>query len=107
MMPPIEQTPITTTSRTLSKRRIAIAIGIAIVADGLAIPFQAFPIAGPIIDIIAMILTMWLLGFHMLLLPTFALELVPLVDMIPTWTGCVLAVIAIRRKSEKRPLPPP
>jgi hypothetical protein len=44
----------------------------------------------------------WLLGFHLLFLPTFVLEILPVVDVIPTWTACVLAVIAIRRR-EKRP----
>jgi hypothetical protein len=102
MTPPIQDAPPEKPRRPLSNRRIALAIAIAVIADGLQIPFQAFPIAAPIIDVVAMILTVSLLGFHMLLLPTFALELIPLVDMIPTWTGCVVAVIALRGKSEKK-----
>jgi hypothetical protein len=43
------------------------------------------------------------IGFHFLLLPTFVIELFPLLDMAPTWTGCVLAVIALRRRSETPP----
>jgi hypothetical protein len=52
-----------------------------------------------VIDVLAMISTTVLLGFHWLLLPTFLLEFVPLVDALPTWTGCVLTVIALRRKT--------
>ncbi len=63
------------------------------------------PVAGvaldDVIDVIAMGLTTWLLGFHILLLPTFVVKLFPLGDMLPTWTGCVIAVIALRKKAEK------
>jgi hypothetical protein len=46
-----------------------------------------------ILDVIALIATTRLLGFHPLLLPTFILELVPVIDMLPTWTGCVALVV--------------
>ena len=85
----------------LTLKRIIAAIAIALVADGLQIPFQAVPLAPEIIDVIAMAFTTWLLGFHLLLLPTFAVEFIPVVDMLPTWTGCVMAVIALRKRSEK------
>jgi hypothetical protein len=38
------------------------------------------------------------IGFHPLLLPTFVLELIPVADLLPTWTGCVAVVIALRRR---------
>jgi len=56
-------------------------------------------------DVVAMLLVSWLIGFHWLLLPTFVLELVPLIDEFPTWTACVIAVIVLRRR-EQRPIPP-
>ena len=37
-----------------------------------------------------MILTSWVIGFHFLLLPTFVIELVPVLDDLPTWTACRL-----------------
>ena len=77
-----------------------LALVVAAVADGLQIPFQAVPVAPEIIDVIAMILTTLLLGFHLLLLPTFVVEFIPIVDMLPTWLGCVLAVIALRRREQ-------
>jgi hypothetical protein len=52
-----------------------------------------------VLDVLAMVLTTLSIGFHVLLLPTFALEFIPLVDMIPTWTGCVVAVNALRKRS--------
>ncbi len=86
--------------RTLTIKRIIAAVAVALVSDVLQIPFQAVPLAPEIIDVIAMAFTTWLLGFHLLLLPTFAVEFIPVIDMLPTWTGCVLAVIALRKRSE-------
>ncbi len=91
--------------RTLTIKRIVAAVTIALVADGLQIPFQLVPLAPAIIDVIAMAFTIWLLGFHLLLLPTFALEFIHGLDVLPTWTGCVLAVIALRKRSENKAPP--
>ena len=44
-------------------------------------------------------LTCAALGFHMLLLPTFVIELVPVADMLPTWTGCTAAVVMLRKRA--------
>jgi hypothetical protein len=32
--------------------------------------------------------------------PAFALELVPVADVLPTWTGAVIAVLALRNQVE-------
>ncbi len=90
----------------LTRTRIILALLIALVADGLQIPFQLVPMAPEIIDVIAMLLTVWLLGFHLLLLPTFVVEFIPFVDMLPTWTGCVIAVIALRKREQRNTSPP-
>ena len=42
---------------------------------------------------------MWLVGWHFAFLPTFVAELVPGVDLIPTWTAAVWLVTR-RRKGE-------
>jgi hypothetical protein len=92
----------------LTRRRILLAFIVAAVADALQLalgPLGWF-LFDEIIDVIAMISIILLLGFHPLLLPTFVVELIPLVDMFPTWTGCVLAVVALKRKQEP-PRPPP
>jgi hypothetical protein len=60
-----------------------------------------------ILDIVAMTLTWRLIGFHPLLLPTFALEFLPVTDMLPTWTGCVALVIALRKKQQAAQQPAP
>jgi len=96
----------------LTRRRIGLALAIAVVADGLQL------LLGPlgwvffdeVIDGIAMIATSWLLGFHLLLLPTFAVEFIPVIDLLPTWTGCVGLLIAMRKREQATqppPLPPP
>ncbi|HNQ74950.1 MAG TPA: hypothetical protein PKN95_15305 [Verrucomicrobiota bacterium] len=86
----------------LSGWRIALALLVAVTADGLQIPLQAPPFP-EIIDVVAMLLTSLLIGFHLLLLPTFAIEFVPVVGLLPTWTGCVVAVIGLRRKEADPP----
>jgi len=82
----------------LTRIRIVIALMVAVIADGLQ--FFLGPLAWAFvdqtIDVMAMGLTSWVVGFHWLLLPTFALELIPVLDALPTWTACVIAVIAIR-----------
>ena len=91
----------------LSGWRIVLALLFAVMADGLQIPLQVPPFS-EIIDVVAMVLTSLTIGFHLLLLPTFALEFIPMANALPTWTGCVLAVIALRRRAERQqpnPLP--
>jgi len=91
----------------LTRVRIVIALAVAVVADGLQF------LLGPLgwvfgdqtIDVVTMALTTWVLGFHWLLLPTFVIEFIPLLDELPTWTACVIAVIALRRR-EQRASPP-
>ncbi len=91
----------------LTRTRIVFALVIAVIAD--ALQFFLGPlgwvIVDGLIDAVAMALTIWLLGFHWLLLPTFFVELIPVVDMLPTWSGCVIAVIALRKR-EQRAAPP-
>lgn len=88
---------------TLTRRRIFFALAVAVASDALQFITGPFGWAGldQVIDVGAMVLTMWALGFHWLLLPTFALELVPALDDLPTWTACVIAVIALRKRAER------
>ncbi len=80
-----------------------LALGIAIAADGLQLLLGPLGWALPdqVIDLVTMILMMKILGFHILLLPTFAIELVPVVEDLPTWTACVAAVIALRKRGQR------
>jgi len=89
----------------LTRSRIRSAYAIAIATDVLQVALGPFGWAGidEVLDVVAMILTTRLIGFHPLLLPTFALELVPVIDMLPTWTACVALVVALKRKQS----PPP
>jgi hypothetical protein len=83
----------------ISRTRMLLALAVAVVADGLQILLGPLGWAGldQAIDFVAMMVTMWLLGFHLLLLPTFFVELIPVIEDLPTWTACVAAVIALRR----------
>ena len=89
---------------TLTRSRIRSAYAVAIATDVLqfALGPLGWAFADEILDVLALILTTRLLGFHPLLLPTFVVELFPIIDVLPTWTGCVALVVAMRKKS-----PPP
>ena len=89
----------------LTRTRMVLALVVAVIADGLQLLFGplGWVLGDQLIDVVAMLLVSWLIGFHWLLLPSFVLELVPLVDELPTWTACVVAVIALRRRGEKMP----
>src|SRR5689334_16169467 len=83
----------------LSRSRVRAAYAIAIATDVLQFGLGPFgwAFADEILDIIALVATARLLGFHPLLLPTFVLEFVPVVDVVPTWTACVALVVALRK----------
>jgi hypothetical protein len=89
----------------LTRTRIILALAIAMVADGLQLLLGLLPLADQVIDVMVMLMTSWVIGFHWLLLPTFAVEFVPLLEELPTWTACVVAVIALRKR-EQRASPP-
>jgi hypothetical protein len=88
--------------------RAVLALTVALAADATQI------LLGPLgwtffdeaIDVVAMILTTLLIGFHPLLLPTFVVEFIPVVDMLPTWSACVALVLALRRRQPKPHVPP-
>jgi len=89
----------------LTQTHMRLAIIFAVAADALqfALGPAGWVGAAQVIDVIAAILTMATIGFHFLLLPTFVVEFFPLLDMAPTWTGCVIAVIALRKRGGAPP----
>ena len=92
----------------LTRVRIIIALAVAVIADGLQFLLGPFGWAfvDQVIDVLAMGLTSWAVGFHWLFLPTFVVEFIPLTDMLPTWTACTIAVMALRKREQHAILPP-
>jgi hypothetical protein len=99
---------ITAAPPLLTPSRVRLAYAIAVATD--ALQFVLGPIgwvgADEILDVTATALIWRVLGFHPLLLPTFLVELLPITDMLPTWTGCVALVIGQRRRQQIGPPPP-
>ena len=93
----------------LTPNRVRLAYTTAVTTD--ALQFLLGPLgwafADEILDLAAMILTWRIIGFHPLLLPTFAIELLPVTDMLPTWTGCVALVVALRKRQQVASQQPP
>ena len=93
----------------LTRHRVRLAYIIAVTTDVLQFLLGPLGWAGAdeILDLTAMILTWRVIGFHFLLLPTAVIEFLPVADMLPTWTGCVALVVALRTRQQAVPDQPP
>jgi hypothetical protein len=99
----------------LSRARIIAAFAIAILADAIQFPVAAATASGMlaapgeftdfVLDCIVMAATSVLIGFHWMLLPSMFIEVIPGLDLLPTWTGCVALVVRQRRKQQGDPPP--
>jgi hypothetical protein len=87
----------------LTPLRIWTAFAVAIVADGfqLLLGPLGWAFFDEMTDVVTAIVVSLLLGFHPLLLPTFVVEIIPVADMLPTWTGCVALVVTLRRREQR------
>lgn len=93
----------------LTPARLRIAWVLAIAVDALQLGL--FPVTATLstwldkpLDLAAMGAIWYLVGWHWALLPTFAFELVPFVELAPTWTA---ALWLISRKRKAQGLIPP
>jgi hypothetical protein len=83
---------------TIKSPRHRLAWAIAIAADALqigAFPFFAEGGISPLdtgLDVIVAVALTRVLGWHWAFLPSFATELVPGLDLVPTWTAAVFFV---------------
>jgi hypothetical protein len=79
----------------LSTRRIWIARAVAAAAD--VIQIALFPIFSPglispiddIVDLLVCVILFFLIGWHMALIPSFLVKVLPVADLAPTWTIAV------------------
>jgi hypothetical protein len=94
---------------TLTRPRVRSAYAVAVVTDALQFVLGPFgwAFADEILDVAAAVCLWRLLGFHPLLLPTFAIEFLPVSDLLPLWTGCVALVVASRQRQQSPSAPPP
>jgi hypothetical protein len=92
----------------ITPTRVRLAYAAAALTDVLqwVLGPAGWAFADEILDVAAMLVISRLIGFHALFLPTFVLELVPLADLLPTWTAAVALVVALRRP-KPHPIPPP
>ena len=88
----------------LTARRIWTARGLAVLVD-LAqfalLPAELTPLNNAI-DVATAIAMYALVGWHWAFLPTFVVEMVPFVDLIPTWT----LAVAVATRGWVAPVPP-
>jgi len=84
-------------------RRHLAALAIALAADAVQIvllPLFMEGAAAPwnnVLDVAVGAMLLALLGWHVAFLPAFLGELVPLLNLFPTWTAAVVFVVAKKR----------
>jgi len=99
---------LTNLVKTIKKPEHRLAWMIAVIADTLqiaALPFFAEGGISPLdtgLDLLVAFMLTRLLGWHWAFLPTFAAELVPGLDLIPTWTAAVFFVTAKQIASDEQ-----
>lgn len=100
--------------KSLKSREQRLAWLIAIAADAIQVGALPFFVEGgmspadTILDVAVGAMLVRLLGWHWAFLPTFAAELVPGLDLFPTWTAAVYFVTRQRvpAQGEAEILPP-
>ena len=94
-------------------RRVRIARIVAAAADLLQLALFPAVLPGVLsplddaIDVAVALLLVWLVGWHLAFLPALAAELVPGVDLVPTWTAAVWLATrkGVPERSESRAEP--
>ena len=93
-----------------AQRRVLAARTIAVVADAVQVGLLPLFAGGvveavdAVLDLVVGAAMVALLGWHWAFIPAFLAELVPVVDLAPTWT---LAVLLVTRRAGWSGAPPP
>ena len=96
---------------TLTRRRVVAARAIAVIADAVQLGLlplfsEGFlSVANDVLDVAVAATMVALVGWHWSFVPAFVVELVPVFDLVPTWTGAVL--LATRGEITDVPAGPP
>ena len=96
----------------LSPGRIRAARVIAVAADALQIAILpafaggVFSILNNVLDIVVAIVMVGLVGWHFAFVPSFVAEMVPGLDLVPTWTLAVWFATRGRNADSQPPGPP-
>ena len=99
--------------RPMTRRRVLAARAIAIAADFVQIavfPVFSEGVVSPLdtgLDLAVAGALTALVGWHWAFLPSIAAELVPFVDLVPTWTAAVFIATRPSRSTAAKPHPPP
>ncbi|MCC6927762.1 MAG: hypothetical protein IT359_02115 [Gemmatimonadaceae bacterium] len=89
----------------MTRNRILAARILAVTADAIQLGIWPLFVGGAtspvndVLDVAVGAAMVWLVGWHWVFIPSFAAELIPFVDMAPTWTVAVM--IATRSKGDQ------
>ena len=89
LMDPQAAVPDTTSRRVRSARIIAVATDVVQLAFFPAFAGGWVSPLNDALDVVVAVIMVRLVGWHFAFLPTFVAEMVPGVDLVPTWTVAV------------------
>ena len=93
------------------KHRLAWLVAMAVdTVQIVALPLFAEGALSPLdtaLDVLAAAALIKLIGWHWAFLPTFCVELIPGLDLFPTWTAAVFFVTRQRLRSDEPEIIPP
>lgn len=92
-----------TPRRILAARFIAVAVDLAQYA---LLPAELTPLNN-VVDVLTAVAMLGLVGWHWAFLPTFLAELVPFVDLVPSWTLAVMFATRGPKAPDSPGAPPP
>jgi len=92
-----------TPRRVLIARVLAVAVDLAQFA---LLPAELTPLNN-VVDVLTGVAMLGLVGWHWAFLPTFLAELVPFVDLVPSWTLAVMFATRGPKAPDSPGAPPP
>jgi len=93
----------------MTPRRVLIARVLAVgvdLAQFALLPAELTPLNN-VVDVLTGLAMLVLVGWHWAFLPTFLAELVPFVDLVPSWTLAVMFATRGQKAPEPPGAPPP
>jgi hypothetical protein len=105
--PEVTRVPRPRDTALVGAGRVRTAWIVALAADALQIVLMPMVMGGALspvddfIDVLAGVAMVVLLGWHWAFLPTFVAEIVPMLDLVPSWTLAVF--IATRGRGKQAP----
>ena len=87
----------------LTKKRLALAFGVAAISDAISIPSEAILPLEWALDGATAVALLFILGFHWQFVPALIVEAIPGLAVFPSWIAAVFAIVGMSRMKDGPP----